>query len=204
MFFMRKKIVFLSSTRGTNLRAVLNALKTDKIPAKALALITDNPEAGAINIARENGLEVSILAYKQFPNKLLFNESLLTELKKWKPDLIVAAGYLRILPDFIVKEFPNRIINIHPSLLPAFPGLNAVEQALEYGARYVGCTTHFIDSGVDTGPIILQSAVKVADYSDLVSLQMAVQKEEHKILPKSVKLFCEGKIKIEGRKTVLL
>lgn len=200
-----KKIVFLTSTRGTNIRAILNHIDKKKLKIKPLAIITDNPNAGALDVARQFLIPTSIIPFKDYrQNPAIFHQKLFAELEQLQPDLIVAAGFLRILKPDLVTRFANRIVNIHPALLPAFPGLNAGKQALDYGVKFTGCTTHFIDTGVDTGPIILQAVVEIKPGMSELELSKQIQKEEHRIFPLTVEYFCANKIKIEGRKTRLL
>lgn len=200
----RKKLVFLASGRGSNLEAVLSAVKKRKIPGIPQFLFSDEPNAPAINIATKYGLPTKILEYKSFSPKEDYHASLLEILDSAAPDLIVACGYMRILRSEIIRRFENRIINIHPSLLPSFPGLNAQKQAFEYGVKIAGCTAHFVDEGVDSGPIILQGSVKIDSKMTERELTLAILKEEHKILPLAVKLFCEDRLSIKNRKVSIL
>lgn len=202
---LKKKIIFLCSGRGSNFDAVMKAISTREIHASPIALITDNPEAKALEIAERYKLNKVVLPYKSYlHDKNEFHRSILEAALSFTPDLIVTAGYMRILSREFVSAFPNKIINIHPSLLPSFPGLNAQRQALEYGVKFTGCTAHFVEEGVDSGPIILQSAVKIENSITERDLTYKILKEEHKILPLSVKYFCEDKIQITGRKVTIL
>ncbi|EKR72654.1 phosphoribosylglycinamide formyltransferase [Leptospira noguchii] len=196
----KKKIVFLASGRGSNLRAVLQNIKTGKIPGTAQTLICDNPDAKSLEIAREFELTSQVINFSSFSDKSEYHTKLFQLLLEIKPDLIVTAGYMKILKNQIVQTFSNRIINIHPSLLPAFPGLNAQKQALEYGVKIAGCTAHFIDEGVDSGPIILQGVVKIEEGMTERDLTLEILKEEHKILPLAVQYFCEDRLTIQNRK----
>ncbi|WP_061248621.1 phosphoribosylglycinamide formyltransferase [Leptospira alstonii] len=196
----KKKIVFLASGRGSNLKAVLQKIQAEKILGTGIAFITDNPDAKALEIAREFKLPSHVLNFVSFSDKSSYHQKLLNLLLDLKPDLIVTAGYMRILKSQVIQAFPNRIINIHPSLLPAFPGLNAQKQAFEYGVKIAGCTAHFVDEGVDSGPVILQGTVKIEEGMSERDLTLEILKEEHKILPLAVQYFCEDRLKIENRK----
>lgn len=194
-----KRILFLASGRGSNMQAVLEFLKENPKLGKGVGLLSDNPEAKALSIARDFGLEAIAIPFSHYSNKSRYHEDLLEKAKEFDPELVLACGYMRILkPDF-VKTFPQKIINIHPSLLPSFPGLDAQKQALEYGAKVSGCTVHFVEEGVDTGPIILQKAVAITENMTEKELSLRILQEEHKILKEAVKAFCEDKLKIEGR-----
>lgn len=194
-----KRILFLASGRGSNMQAVLEFLKENPKLGKGVGLLSDNPEAKALSIARDFGLEAIAIPFSHYSNKSRYHEDLLEKAKEFDPELVIACGYMRILkPDF-VKTFPQKIINIHPSLLPSFPGLDAQKQALEYGAKVSGCTVHFVEEGVDTGPIILQKAVAITENMTEKELSLRILQEEHKILKEAVKAFCEDKLKIEGR-----
>ncbi|MBM9499511.1 phosphoribosylglycinamide formyltransferase [Leptospira sp. 201903071] len=196
----RKKIVFLASGRGSNLKAVLENLKKGKIAGTGISLLTDNPGCKALEISKEFGLPAQVLDFKSFEDKSAYHKALLDRLLELKPDLIVTAGYMRILKPEIISAFPHRIINIHPSLLPAFPGLGAQKQAFEYGVKIAGCTAHFVDEGVDSGPVILQGVVKIKEGMSERDLTLEILKEEHKILPLAVQYFCEDRLKIQNRK----
>ncbi|MGJ4753526.1 phosphoribosylglycinamide formyltransferase [Leptospira kmetyi] len=196
----KKKIVFLASGRGSNLKAVLQNIKAGKIKGIAQALICDSPEAKALDIALEFQVPSHVLNFASFTDKSEYHKKLLNLLTELEPDLIVTAGYMKILKSPVIQTFPNRIINIHPSLLPAFPGLNAQKQAFEYGVKIAGCTAHFVDEGVDSGPVILQGTVKIEEGMSERDLTLEILKEEHKILPLAVQYFCENRLKIQNRK----
>ena len=200
-----KKVIFLASGRGSNFKSCVDSIKRKKINATAICLITDNPSAKAIQIAQFNNIKVEVLDYKQYKDKKLYHKDLFELIFELCPDLIVTAGYMRILKNDIVKKFQNCIINIHPSLLPAFKGINAQEQAIEYGVKVSGCTAHFIDEGIDTGPIILQEIVKIdAKVNSTAILSKKILELENKILPEALRLFCEDKLKVVGRKVKII
>ncbi len=194
-------MVALASGRGSNFRAVVNALSSDKIKgARMIALITDRLDTGAAQFAREHSIDVYELDYKSFFSREAFNEELRKILSQLSPQLILTLGYMRILEKSLVAEYRGRIINIHPSLLPAFPGMHSQRQAFDYGVRIAGTTVHFIDEGVDTGPIIYQAAVEVTDDMDASSLADRILVEEHRILIRAVDDFCQGRLRIDGRR----
>ncbi len=195
---MKKKIVVLASGIGTNFVALREYIRKKKLPAEIVALITDNPMSNSLLIALSFGIEPIALSFEKEARAEL-NLALDEKLSHYSPDLIVTAGYMKILPDFIVQKYENKIINIHPSLLPAFKGLHAIQQAYDYGVKATGCTTHFVDTSLDGGKIILQTVVKIHPEMSLSELTAKVQKEEHKILPKTVQYFIEDRITILGR-----
>jgi len=204
-FFKNKKTVsFLASGRGSNFSVVARKIMNKEINAKFGILICDKPDAKALSTAKE---EFKMNSYfvdpKSYFTKTEHEDEMVRLLKEVKTDLIVTAGYMRLLSPYFVSKFKNRIINIHPALLPSFPGLNAQKQALDYGVKITGCTSHFIDEGVDTGPIIMQSAIRIHDNDLLSDVSARILAEEHKILPESVRLFCEDKLHIVGRSVII-
>lgn len=200
---MKKKVVVLVSGRGTNLQALIDASRSGFIPGEISLVISDNPQAQALRRAQEAGVPTLVLDYRSFPNKRTYEAALLEVLERESPDLICLAGYMRIVGKEIVQRFRNRIMNIHPSLLPAFPGLEAQRQAVEYGVKVSGCTVHFVDEGMDTGPIILQATCPVFEDDTPETLAERILKYEHQIYPQAVKLFLEGKLEVRGRKVFI-
>jgi phosphoribosylglycinamide formyltransferase-1 len=196
---MKKSIAVLASGRGSNFQAVIDAIRRNKIPATCVALITDNPEAYAIVRAKDAGIPVKVIDYSAFPSREMYERALLAAMQEVNADLFVLAGYMRILGDKIVHSFPGKMMNIHPALLPSFTGLHAQQQALNYGVKISGCTVHFVDESLDCGPIILQRCVTVLDGDDDDSLAERILKHEHQCLPEAIRLFCEGKLMIDGR-----
>lgn len=199
----KKTVSFLASGRGSNFKAVAEFIRGGKLPARLGILLTDNKDAKALDTARGFGMEAFFIDPALSESREEHDRRMADRLEKAGTDLIVAAGYMRILSPYFVKNFRNRIINIHPALLPSFPGVEGQRKALEYGVKITGCTTHFIDEGMDTGPIILQAAVPVMDDDDLAALSGRILKEEHRILPESVRLFCEGKLTVKGRRVIV-
>jgi phosphoribosylglycinamide formyltransferase-1 len=195
-----KGFAVLASGRGSNFQALIDAMKEGTLPARCLRLITDNPSAYAIERAEKAGIPVTVLDAASYPDRSSYEQALLREMRATGADLFVLAGYMRILGREIVEAFPRRILNIHPALLPSFPGLHAPRQALEHGVRVSGCSVHLVDSGTDTGPIILQRCVRVEQEDTEESLAARILEEEHRILPEAVRLFMEGRLEVRGRR----
>jgi len=195
-----KEIAVLASGRGSNFQALIDAARSGYFPGVIGRLITDNPDAFAIRRARDAGIRVSVLDFASYPDRAAYEAALLSEMEECDPDLFVLAGYMRILPGAIVRAFPGRILNIHPALLPSFPGLHAQRQAVLYGVKVSGCTVHFVDEGTDTGPIVIQRCIPVEEGDDEETLAARILVEEHRILAEAVRLFCEGRIRLVGRR----
>ncbi|OMH40100.1 phosphoribosylglycinamide formyltransferase [Desulfurobacterium indicum] len=193
------KIAVLASGRGSNFKKLVEAVKDGKIKAEISILITDREAAKAADIAREFNINVCYLPFKKFPDRDAYDRKIVSILKQEDISLVCLAGYMRIVTPTLIKAFKNRIMNIHPSLLPAFPGLGVHKKVLEYGAKFSGATVHFVDTGVDTGPIIIQAVVPVKPEDTPESLAERILKWEHKIYPQAVKWFTEDRIKIDGR-----
>ena len=197
----KTKVGILVSGNGSNLQAIID----EKIASCEIALVISNkPDVYAIKRAESNNISVEIINNKYFETREEFERQLIKSLDSKGIELIVLAGFMRVLTPLFVRHYKNRIINIHPALLPSFPGVDAAKQALEYGVKYSGCTVHFVDDGVDTGPIILQAIVSIGDSDTEQTLLERIHKEEHRVFPEAVRLFCEGKIKIEGRRVIIL
>ena len=196
---MTKRIAVLASGRGSNFQAVIEAIRARRIPAACVALITDNPKAYAIERARKADVPVIVLDYASFPSKDAYEHALLAAMQQQKADLFVLAGYMRILGTAIVQAFPQKIVNIHPALLPSFTGLHAQRQAVQYGVKVAGCTVHFVDENLDCGPIILQKCVPVLRDDNEDSLAERILIEEHTCYPEAIRLFCEDRLEIAGR-----
>ncbi len=203
MFKKKKVVSFLISGRGSNFSAVAEKLIKGEIRAKQGVVISNKENVSGLAKAAKYGFAAETVLRNQFKNKTDFELELVKILDSYKTDLVVAAGFMLLLSPVFIRAFENRIINIHPSLLPAFPGRDAQKQALDYGAKITGCTCHFIDEGVDTGPVILQAPVSIEDRDDYASLSKKILKEEHRILAESVKMFCEGRINIIDRKVFI-
>jgi phosphoribosylglycinamide formyltransferase-1 len=199
-----KRIVVLASGRGSNFQAVIDALRRGDIPAECAGMVTDNPSAYAITRAERAGIPVYIIDFNSFPKKEEYERELEAVLSDLSADLYILAGYMRIVGSGIVRAFPGKIINIHPALLPSFPGLHAQRQALSYGVKVAGCTVHFVDEGVDSGPVILQCCVPVLEEDDEEILAERILATEHRCLPEAIRLFCEERLIIDGRRVRVL
>lgn len=199
-----KTVSFLASGRGSNFEACLKKIESGYIPAHKGVLITDKEKAGALTIAENSGMQNFFINPKDFQSREDHEKEIYRVLKEAKTDLIVLAGYMRIITPYLIGKYKHRIINIHPALLPSFQGIRSQKQALDYGAKVTGCTAHFIDSGVDTGPIILQKTLDIFQDDTETSLSSRIIKEEHSVLPEAIKLFCEGRLKVTGRKVFIL
>jgi phosphoribosylglycinamide formyltransferase-1 len=205
---MKKGIGILLSGGGTNLQAVMDAVEDGSIPAKINLVLSDRPDAYGLVRAQNKGIPTHCINRKQFMDYIAFNQAILEKLIAYDVEYVVLAGYLSILSERLVNQFRNRIINIHPSLIPAFCGKgfygDKVHQAvLEYGVKVTGATVHFVDEGTDTGPIILQKAVEVLPDDTVETLSKRVLEVEHELLPKGVALLVKDKIKVSGRKVTL-
>jgi phosphoribosylglycinamide formyltransferase-1 len=190
----------LASGRGSNLQSIIDSIESGYIHAEIRLLITDNPEAYALERARRHGIEYLVLEPRQFGGRDLYFESIAQHLRKRGVGLVALAGFMRIVGKPLIAAFPNRIMNIHPALLPAFPGLHGQRQANDYGVKISGCTVHFVDEGMDTGPVIIQAAVPVMDDDTEESLSERILGFEHKIFPEAIRLFAEGRLEIIDRK----
>lgn len=198
------RLVVLASGRGSNLQAILDMINQGKLQAEVVAVLSDNREAYALARAEQVGVKAIFVNPSDVENKLAYDQKLITICKEFDPDYICLAGYMRLLRKEFIKSFRNRVLNIHPSLLPAFPGLNAQQQAVAYGVKLSGCTVHFVDEGMDTGPIIAQRAVQVLPQDDEDSLAERILQEEHRLYPEVLQLLQEGRVHLkEGRKVYL-
>ena len=193
----------LASGRGTNLQAIIEAVEEGRIEGEISIVVSDNPDAYALKRAKQHNIETQYIDFRSFKNREDYDKKVVECLKEKKIDLVVLAGYMRILTPYFINAYKNKIINIHPALLPSFPGLHAQRQAVEYGVKVSGCTVHFVDEGVDSGPIILQQAVVVKDDDSEESLAERILREEHRIYPQAIQLFSQGRLIIKGRKVFI-
>ncbi|MBA7537940.1 Phosphoribosylglycinamide formyltransferase [subsurface metagenome] len=193
----------LASGRGTNLQAIIEAVEEGKIEGRISIVISDNQDVFALKRAEQHNIETQYINFRKFKDREDYDKEIIKFLKEKKIDLVVLAGYMRILTQYFINAYKDKIINIHPALLPSFSGLHAQRQAVECGAKVSGCTVHFVDEGVDSGPIILQKAVEIKDDDTEESLAERILKEEHQIYPRAIQLFCQGRLIIKGRKVFI-
>ena len=199
---MTKRIGVLLSGRGSNFEALADSVASHRIPDAEIAMVISNREgAPGIDRAKSRGIATRVIPSKGLERET-YDRQVVAVLHEHKVDLVCLAGYMRLLSPFFVASFPNRILNIHPSLLPSFPGLESQRQALEYGVKFAGCTVHFVDENLDAGPIVLQSVVAVADSDTEESLSAKILQEEHKIYSEAVRIVLEGRYKIAGRRVL--
>jgi phosphoribosylglycinamide formyltransferase-1 len=200
---MKKRIAVLLSGRGSNFEALADSVAAGRIPNTEIALVVSNREgAQGIEKARARGLETCVIPSEGLEREA-YDKLVVAALKEKKVDLVCLAGYMRLLSAYFVAAFPGRIVNIHPSLLPAFPGLESQRQALEHGAKFSGCTVHFVDENLDAGPIILQAVVPIQDDDTESTLSERVLREEHRIYSEAVRIVLEGRYRIEGRRVLI-
>lgn len=193
----------LASGRGTNLQAIIEAVEEGRIEGGISIVVSDNLDAYALKRAKQHNIETQYIDFRSFKNREDYDKKVVECLKEKKIELLILAGYMRVLSSFFINAYKNKIMNIHPALLPSFLGLQAQKQALEYGVKTSGCTVHFVDEGIDSGPIILQKAVEVKDNDTEESLAERILKEEHQIYPRAIQLFCQGRLIIKGRKVFI-
>ncbi len=201
---MSGRIGVLISGRGSHLRNLIACSERGEIDARVVTVISNNPDAPGLQYAKEAGIESVVLSHRLYPDREKYDEQLAANLEQDKVDLVCLAGFLRLLSAPFVRRFPLRIMNVHPSLLPAFPGLHSQEQAMEYGVKVTGCTVHFIDEGLDSGPIILQKTIEVLPDDTADTLSDRLLPLEHKTYAEAVKLFFENRLKVEGRKVIIV
>ncbi|MDQ7038905.1 MAG: phosphoribosylglycinamide formyltransferase [Aquificota bacterium] len=194
------RIGVLVSGRGSNLQAIIDGIDAGKISADIGVVISDNPKAYALERCRRHRIKSKVILREDFPNRRGFEEEIVRVLKEEGVDLVVLAGFMRILSPFFLSHFPDRVINIHPSLIPAFQGLSAQRKAVEFGSKITGCSVHIVDESVDGGPVIVQAAVPVLPDDTEETLSERILRFEHRILPQTVQWFAEGRVKVEGRR----
>lgn len=194
----------LISGRGSNLQAIIDASEKGDIPAKVSVVISNKPDAYGLKRAKKHKIPTAVFEPKKFPDKNTYELEIVKTLKQHKVDLVCLAGYMRIVGTVLLEHYPGKIINIHPALLPSFPGLHVQQAALDHGVKISGATVHFVDEGCDTGPIIVQASVPVLENDTEETLSARILEQEHKIYPQAIKLFAEGKLKIEGRRVRIL
>ena len=200
----RIKVGVLASGRGSNLQAIIDAVGNKTLAADIAVVISDRADSFALTRARQHGVAAVHISAKEYKGRRDEYDALLVqELKKFNVDLVVLAGFMRIVTGVLVRSYPHRIMNIHPALLPAFPGLHVQQAAIDHGVKFSGCTVHFVDEGMDTGPIVIQAVVPVLDNDTEDTLSARILKQEHTIFPRAIQLYAEGRLKVEGRRVVV-
>jgi phosphoribosylglycinamide formyltransferase-1 len=187
----------LVSGSGTNLQAILDAIRQGTLEARVAVVVSNVPDAGAIERARTAGVETVVIDHRGFADRAAFDAAVLRVLRERGVELVVLAGFMRMLTPVLLDAFPMRVVNVHPALLPAFPGVRGQRQALDYGVRVAGCTVHFVDGGTDTGPIIAQAAVPVNDDDDEATLTARILEKEHELLPRVLGWIAQGRVAVE-------
>ena len=193
----------LASGNGTNLQAIFDAIETGQIEGRICIVISDKPDAYALKRAQKHHIEKQYVDFKSFSNREEYDKKIVSILREKNCDLVVLAGYMKILSSYFINAYKNKIMNIHPALLPSFPGLHVQKKALDYGAKVSGCTVHFVDEGLDSGPIIIQRAVEIKEDDTEETLTKRILKEEHQIYPRAIQLFAQGRLTINGRKVFI-
>ena len=193
-----------ASGNGSNLQAIIHALQKGEIKANLSLVFSNNLKAFALERANRSGIQTLILNPSDYMNRQSFDREIMVHLKEEKIDFIVLAGYMLLLSPFFIKKYPHKILNVHPSLLPAFKGTQAIKDAFLYGAKTTGVTIHFVDEKLDHGPIIMQEALRIKETDSLEILEQKIHSVEHRLYPKAIDLFSQGKLKVEGRKVVLV
>jgi phosphoribosylglycinamide formyltransferase 1 len=193
----------LASGGGSNLQSIIDGCADGSIAANIALVFSNNPQAGALERARQAGLTTLVIDHRAYEKRRDFDQAVVAALQEAGVELVVLAGFMRIISEVFLDAYPGRIMNIHPALLPAFPGLHVQRQAIEYGARFSGCTVHFVDGGVDTGPIIIQAVVPILDDDTEQTLAARILAQEHLIYPRAIQLFAEGRLRLSGRRVLV-
>ena len=197
-------IGILASGSGTNMEAIARAIDDGEVLARIAVVISDNPDAFTLERARRRKIPTTVVLPSDYADRASYDRAVTAALRDEGVDLVVLAGYMKLAGKELVEEFRGRMMNIHPALLPSFPGTNGVGDALEYGVKVSGVTVHFVDEGLDTGPVIAQEAVPVEEGDDVESLHKRIHQAEYRVYPRAIRLFAEGRLVIEGRKVVVL
>ncbi|MDR2861976.1 MAG: phosphoribosylglycinamide formyltransferase [Syntrophobacterales bacterium] len=203
---MEKKLSLgvLVSGSGSNLQSIIDHIEQDRLNAAIAVVISNNPHAYALTRAEKHHIPTAVITHETFSSREEFDRAIADTLDAYAVDLAVMAGFMRILSPHILNRFPQRIMNIHPALLPSFPGLHGQRQALEYGARFSGCTVHFVDAGIDSGPIIIQAVVPVLETDTEDTLSARILREEHRIYPQAIQWYAEGRIQVHNRQVKII
>ncbi len=197
------KLGVLISGEGTNLQAIIDAVKRGELSADLRVVISNKASARGLERARQHGIEATVIDHRGFPSREAFDARLVAELNAREVELVACAGFMRLLSPIMVRAFPNRIMNIHPALCPAFPGVNAQRAALDYGVRFTGCTVFFVTEGIDDGPVIIQAVVPIYQNDEDATLSARIHAEEHRIYPYAIRLYQEGRLEVRGRKVTI-
>jgi phosphoribosylglycinamide formyltransferase-1 len=200
---MSRRLGVLISGRGSNLQAIIDATRDGRLDAAVAIVISNRADAPGLQRARDAGIPTAVIDHRAFPSREAFDRALVGELRRHDVALVCLAGFMRLLGPAFLEAFPDRILNIHPSLLPAFPGLHAQRQAFEYGVKISGATVHLVTAELDAGPIVLQSAVPVRDDDTEETLAARILVEEHRIYPEAIRIVLDGRWRIEGRRFVV-
>jgi len=193
----------LVSGRGSNLQSIIDHIEAGELHARIAVVISDQEDAFALERARKHGIATEVVPVPRGASREDYDTNLVRILKDYGVELVILAGFMRIISPVLVNAFTNKILNIHPALLPAFPGLHVQRKAVDYGVKFSGCTVHFVDEGMDTGPIILQAVVPVLDEDTEESLAARILIEEHKAYPKAIEFYAQNRLRIEGRKVLI-
>lgn len=193
----------VASGRGSNLQTIIKAIEEGAISARLSVVISDKKDAYALERAKQAGIPNVHINPKDFPDRESFDRAVVEVLKKYGADFVVLAGYMRLVSNFFLEQYPQKILNIHPSLLPSFKGMHAIKEAFDHGVKVTGPTVHFVAEGMDDGPIILQEPVDITSHDTLESLEEKIHKAEHRIYPQAIELFVRGKLRVEGRRVII-
>lgn len=193
------KFAIFISGRGSNMAAILKAVKSGAINAECALVFADRRSAEGLKKAQEAGIETLVLERKDYATPQSYDRDIVVHLKQHKIDFIVMAGYMKVVTPFFIKQFPNKILNVHPSLLPAFKGAKGIKDTFTYGCKVAGVTIHFVDEKMDHGPIIMQESIKIAENDTLKTLEIKIHKVEHRIYPKAIAMFVDGRLRVKGR-----
>ncbi|MFZ5595406.1 MAG: phosphoribosylglycinamide formyltransferase [Bacillota bacterium] len=197
------RVGVLASGRGSNLQAIIDASERGEIPATVAVAVSDKAGARALDRARKHGIPAVHINPGYYKDRDEYEGRVVLEMREYGVELVCLAGYMRLVGSTLLEAFPNRIMNIHPALLPSFKGLHAQKQAVDYGVRFSGCTVHFVDGGMDTGPVILQAVVPVHPDDGEDELSARILEQEHRIYPEAIRLFAEGRLSVEGRRVII-
>ena len=197
------KIGVLVSGSGSNLQSIIDGIEAGHLDAEISVTISSKPDAYALVRCKKHGIPAVVIRHQDFPTREAFDRQMIDVLRSHAVDLVVMAGFMRVLTPVFLNAFPMKIMNIHPALLPAFPGIHVQQQAIDHGVRFSGCTVHFADEGVDTGPVIIQAVVPVLAGDTADTLAARILREEHRIYPQAIQLYAEGRLALSGRKVTI-